>query len=293
MGRKKVKLGVRLDLQGGGLEVSLEPATRHDQKIGVLDTPLPSGALALADLGFFNLKRFEAWNAQGVFWLTRLKVGTLLTGANGHRVPLDALLQTKEPFILPVKVGGKRFLEAYLVAAPLDENQLKKRQDHLKETTRKQQRPLSKQQRAVSHWTLYLTNIPDLSFEQAHILARTRWQIEMLFKLWKSHSYLATSRSKNPDRCACEGYAKLLAVVVSHWLLLVGGWECSAVSSVDALRLIQKYIPQLLQALASGRSCVPVMRRLRQMLCRLPRHSRRKSSPLAFQIWELFDAFSP
>ena len=292
-GAQKVKLGVRLDLQGGRLEVSLEAPTRHDQKIGVLDSPLPSGALALADLGFFKLRRFEVWNAQGVFWLTRLKVGTLLTGVDGHAVPLERLLQANEPFTIPVKVGSEQSVDAYLVAAPLDEEHLKKRQAHLKETARKKQRPLSKRQLAVSQWTLYLTNIPDLPFEHAHILARTRWQIEMLFKLWKSHSHLATSRSKNPDRCACEGYAKLLAVVVLHWLLLVSGWQCWAVSGVDALGLIQKYIPQLLQALASGRSCVTVIRRLRQMSHRLPRHSRRKSNPLAFQIWELFDAFTP
>lgn len=292
-GEEKVKLGVRLDLQGGGLEISLEPPKRHDQKISLLDTPLPSGALALADLGFFKLERFKTWNERGVFWLSRLKVGTTLTQADGSPLPLAALLDANVPFSMPVKVGSKHPVEAYLVAAPLGEDDLKKRQAHLKETARKKQRPTSEQQLAVSHWTLYLTNIPNLSFGQAHILARTRWQIEMLFKLWKSHSHLEASRSKNPDRRACEGYAKLLAVVVKHWLLLVGGWECLAVSSVDALHLIQKYVPQLLQKLALGHSFVAVIERLKQMLQRLPRHSRRKSNPLAFQLWEIFDASFP
>jgi len=249
--------------------------------------------LALADLGFFKLERFETWNERGVFWLTRLKVRTILTHEDGQPVQLDALLKGNAPFSLPVKVGGKQTLAAYLVAAPLGEDDLKKRQAHLKETARKKQRPTSEQQLAVSHWTLYLTNIPGLSFEQTHILARTRWQIEMLFKLWKSHSHLETSRSKNPDRRACEGYAKLLAVVVTHWLLLVGGWECLAVSSVDALNLIRRYVPQLLQKLALRQPFIKVIERLKVMLHRLPRHSTRKSNPLAFQLWQQFDYTFP
>jgi hypothetical protein len=292
-GAEHVKLGVRLDLQRGGLEISLEPSTRHDQKIGVLDTPLPSGALALGDLGFFKLDRFEQWNEQGVGWVTRLKVGTRLTQEDGRTVPLEALLEAHVPFSIPVKVGRKQTLAAYLVAAPLGDNELKKRQAHLKETVRKKQRPLSEKQLTVSHWTLYLTNLPGLSFEQAHILARTRWQIEMLFKLWKSHSHVADSRSKNPHRRACEGYAKLLAVVVKHWLLLVGGWDCLALSSVDALHLIQKYVPHVLQNLAQEQALRAVIERLKVMLHRLPRHSRRKANPLAFQLWELFDASFP
>lgn len=292
-GDQQLKLGVRLDLQRGGLEISLEPPTRHDQKIAVLDTPLPKGALALADLGFFKLDRFMTWNEQGVSWLSRLKVGTILTQPDGQAVPLQALLETNTPFTIPVKVGSKQLVEAYLVGAPLGEEELKKRQAHLKETARKKQRPTSEQQLAVSHWTLYLTNIPNLSFEQAHILARTRWQIEMLFKLWKSHSHLVNSRSKNPDRCACEGYAKLLAVVVTHWLLLVSGWECLAVSAVDALNLIQRYVPELLQHLMRRQSLVEVIERLKETLHRLPRHSRRKSNPLAFQLWEFFGRTFP
>jgi hypothetical protein len=292
-GAEKLKLGVRLDLQGGRLDISLEPSSRHDQKIAVLENALPSGALALADLGFFKLDRFANWNSQGVFWLTRLKVGTILTQADGLPVPLQSLLQGNVPFTLPVTVGSQQRLNAFLVAAPLNADDLKKCQAHLKETARKQQRPTSERQLAVSQWTLYLTNIPDLAFEHAHILARTRWQIEMLFKLWKSHVHLTTSRSKNPDRRACEGYAKLLAIVVMHWLLLVSGWQCLAVSSLDALRLIQKYMPQVLQKLALRQSYLEVLERLKTMLHILPRHSRRKSNPLAFQLWELFDLAFP
>ena len=59
-------------------------------------------------------------------------------------------------------------------------------------------------------------NVPDLTFEQAHILASMRWQIELLFKLWKSHGKVLISCSADPIRQQCEGYAKLLGVLVAH-----------------------------------------------------------------------------
>jgi len=63
-----------------------------------------------------------------------------------------------------------------------------------------------------------------LSFDQAHTLARARWQIERLFKLWKSHGHVLRSRSANPIRQQCEGDAKLRGLLVAHWTLLVSGW---------------------------------------------------------------------
>ena len=42
---------------------------------------------------------------------------------------------------------------------------------------------------ATATWTIVVTNVPRelLNVEEAMLLARLRWQIELLFKLWKSH----------------------------------------------------------------------------------------------------------
>ncbi len=48
----------------------------NDQKIGLIDDPLPAGALHLGDLGFFKVARFQQWNTEGVYWLSRFKTGT-------------------------------------------------------------------------------------------------------------------------------------------------------------------------------------------------------------------------
>lgn len=66
LGEQREKLAVRLELQQGQLQVSLEEARTHDQRTGIMEAKMPEGALHIGDLGFFNLKRFKMWNEQGL-----------------------------------------------------------------------------------------------------------------------------------------------------------------------------------------------------------------------------------
>jgi hypothetical protein len=74
----------------------------------------------------------------------------------------------------------------------------------------------------MAQWTIVLTNVPAsmLTIEQAFALLRARWQIELLFKLWKQEGLLDQWNGTKPWRVLCEVYAKLLAMVVQHWFVL-------------------------------------------------------------------------
>jgi IS4 transposase len=53
-----------------------------------------------------------------------------------------------------------------------------------------------------------LTNTPleKLSFAQGLALLRARWQIELLFKLWKEHGFVDKWKTTHPWRILCEVY---------------------------------------------------------------------------------------
>lgn len=289
-----VKMGVRWEIQQGQIQAHLSGLKQNDQKTAVVEYAMPAGALHLGDLGFFKLKRFQDWNAQGVYWLTRLKVGTGLQTVAGETLDLPKLLEgATAPVVVPVRVGVREQVTAYLVAAPLPEAAYAKRQVRLQEQARLDRRPLSERQAALARWTIYLTNIPDLTFAQAHTLARTRCQLELLFKLWKSHAKVLVSRSADPIRQQCEGYAKLLGVLVAHWLLLVSGWQPHTLGALDALRILRTHIPLLMRAFRHPILLSILFDGLQTDLRLAPRPSKRRKVPLAFQLWQDFSLILP
>jgi hypothetical protein len=163
----------------------------------------------------------------------------------------------------------------------------------LLEQARLDQRPLSQAQLDLALWTLYVTNVPDLSFDLAHILGRTRWQIELLFKHWKSDGGLVRSRSADPLRQQVEGYAKLLGLLIAHWCLLVSDWNPDALSPVDALRLLRTHLAYLRYALVGLAPFADFFHPLRYALSSAAPRQPRRRRPLVSQLWGEFDLAAP
>jgi hypothetical protein len=81
------------------------------------------------------------------------------------------------------------------------------------------------------------------------VVAAARWQIELLFKLWKSEGHLDESRSSIPHKILCEVYAKLIAVIIQHWFCLVRLWAFPDRSLVKAAQSIRNQALGLLRDL--------------------------------------------
>lgn len=77
----------------------------------------------------------------------------------------------------------------------------------------------SKNQKLLG-WSLFITNIPETKIKAKNIelLYKLRWQIELLFKLYKSHFRLDKFQTSNPCRVLCELYARLCAILIFHAL---------------------------------------------------------------------------
>lgn len=283
------KLGVRWNMQSGQLEMEVMPLTRNDQKTQVVEAPMPEGALHLGDLGFFKLKRFAQWNEMGIKWLSRFKVGTRVFTPEGQPIDIVKLLATcKQEICIPIIMGIQTPVPCFLVAAPLPEDAKTKRQARLKEEARLDQRPISKQKQALATFTIYVTNIEGLTFPQAHTLARMRWQIELLFKLWKSHVQVLHSRSADSIRQQCEGYAKLIGAIVQHWLLLVSDWSFLETSAVDALRIVRDHTNILQRAFRKPYLFTLFFDFVRDDLANTSPPSKRGKDPTARQLWAQF-----
>ena len=139
---------------------------------------------------------------------------------------------------------------------------------------------------ALAEWTVYATNVPDtlLNQQEVLILPRCRWQIELLFKLWKSEGRIDESRSEKPWRILCEVYAKLLAMVVQHWILLVGCWSGANRSLVKASRRVRSHASSLAAVLKFRHLVCKVLEIIVRCLASGCRVTKRRKEPATYQL---------
>jgi hypothetical protein len=254
-GTAALKLHVRYDLcrgQLGGLVV--RESRVSDRRTPLQSAPLPRGALRLSDLGFFALEVFAQMSEQGVYWLSRLAAGTALYTADGRRWDVLELLahQGTPTLDLAVTLGVEQRLPGRLLAARVPTPVAQQRRRRLRAEAKRRGRTPSTHQLACCDWTLLVTSVPAalLSLQEALVLARARWQVELLFKLWKSHGHIDESRSAKPWRLLCEVFAKLLAMLVQHWLLITSCWDCPGRSLTKAAQTVRQHALHLASAFA-------------------------------------------
>jgi len=139
---------------------------------------------------------------------------------------------------------------------------------------------------ARADWTLLVTNAPAtlLAVDEALVLQRARWQLELLFKLWKEHGKIDESRSAKPWHVLCDVFAKLLAVLVQHWVILTGCWQCPNRSLVKAAQTVRARALELLDMLTDPDLLVRVLTSIHRCLAAGCRINKRKQHPNTYQL---------
>jgi hypothetical protein len=164
------------------------------------------------------------------------------------------------------------------------------RRRRLRAIARKKGRTVRARRLALAAWTMVVTNVPSerLPVREALVLGRARWQIELLFKLWKSQGRVDASRSLKPWRILCEVYAKRLAMVVQHGLFLVSCWAYPHRSLTKAAQTVQKHALHVASAFCRLPALVMAITTVQRCLAAGCRMNRRKKPPNTYQL--LLDA---
>ena len=289
-----LKLQARLEMCTGRLDVQLQEGRASD-RTAVLPGLLPAGALRLADLGYWSLDAFAALAPHEVFWLSRLQMQTAVYDATGDRRELLEFLEAQptDTIELAVMLGERQRLAARLLAVRVPQDVADTRRRRLRQAARDKGRQVSATRLALTAWTMFVTNVPPerLTLREALVLGRMRWQIELLFKLWKSQGRVDESRSTKPWRILCEVYAKLLAMLVQHWVFLVSLWAYPDRSLTKAAQTVQKHALHLASAFPSVKRLVDALGTIKRCLAVGCRMNRRKKHPNTYQL--LLDATGP
>lgn len=287
-----IKVSVRWDVRGGMLtQLDSTPGITHDRRTVAAQAPIAPDSLQIRDLGYFKLDDLAAIDQQGANWLSRYKAGTTLLSNTGQVLALADYLPQQGGHVLDewVLVGQDKKLPARLIAERVPAAVVAQRHARIHETARQNQTTPSQRTLTMAHWTLYLTNVPAhrLTPDEIFVLGRYRWQIELLFKLWKSELLLDEWRTDNPTRILCEIFAKLMAAIVTHWLLLVSCWHNPRRSLRQAMPTVRGLAWQWANSLFDRKLLTHALHSLKRALtcCRMEPS---QLHPRAFQLLEPF-----
>lgn len=201
------------------LSFALSPYVRNDQKASPDLLPLVrKNDLVLRDLGYFAVRVLEQIARCEAFFLSRFYFRTAVFDLKGQPIDLLKLLRRKGKLDQWVLLGHREKMRVRLVARPVPDHvaneRRRKARAHLKNRCQ-----LSKEYLAMQNWSLFVTNVSSaiLSAKQVMALYGQRWQIEIIFKGWKSHFHLeAVSSSTTRELLEVAIYGKLLFITLTH-----------------------------------------------------------------------------
>ena len=210
------------DLFSGVIQnISLNGAIKSDRAVAheVMSSEL-EGSLIIRDLGYYNLGVYNELIKRNIFFISRLhpqiKIYQKVEADYfelTHKKIEYLLKRNKGKYLdIPVYIGKEAKipvrLTANLVSKETSERRIKK--------YKKKMRTIDKEEIVQSKINLFVTNVEDKNFtaDELYNLYKIRWQIELVFKTWKSIIKINKIGKLNEPRLICYLLGKLLWILV-------------------------------------------------------------------------------
>jgi Transposase DDE domain len=285
-----LKLVVEMELCTGQFtEIEILPGLSNDKTAAIAAKPLPQGALLLEDMGFLDSERLQEYMQQQVYFLTRVPAWTAFfekkaRGQGYHRLDVVKWLRQAQGWQLErqVIVFHKQKLALRLLAVRVPPAVAEQRKQRVRQEAKQRGRAVSQKKLDMCEWNVLVTNAPRelISVSEGWELRRVRWQIELVFRVFKSEGGIDKTQARSRERVLSELYAKLLAMVVLRWVLLAAGYQQLRHSGQPAARRVQQRAGALLRALGNALELVAQIQGLAQQLksCRIQKRHKKPST---------------
>ncbi len=148
------------------------------------------------------------------------KNGTIIKKTEYIPVSLEELMAQLHPGetheVEGAYIGRKEKFPVRVLIHRLSRSQEKQRLDKLKESERIRGIKYSERSKRLTGLNAYITNLPieSVSKEEIHPLYSLRWQIELLFKTWKSFLHVDFCKPMKLERLECHIYAQFISLLI-------------------------------------------------------------------------------
>jgi tRNA nucleotidyltransferase (CCA-adding enzyme) len=248
----------------------------------------------------------------GAYYISRLKLnnriylrnpnpeyfknGTVKKQTEYIQLDLEEIMHQLKPgqtYEIPeVYIGQYQKLPARVIFHRLTEEQTRKRLKNQALKEKKKGIVMKERSKRLSALNVYITNAPlkKIPTEHVHDLYSLRWQIELLFKTWKSFFEIDHCKEIKKERLECHLYGQLIAILLCsstmfqmRQLLLTK--KKRELSEYKAIYIIKDYFVLLFQAIQkSTQELSKVLLRLFALLQKNGRKSHRYEKKTVFDI---------
>ncbi|EDX65321.1 IS4-like element IS231D family transposase [Bacillus cereus] len=317
-----IKIQLEYDLHSGQfLNFQVGPGKNNDKTFGTecLVTLRP-GDLCIRDLGYFSLEDLDQMDQRGVYYISRLKLnhtvymknpspeyfrnGTVKKQSQYTQVDLEHLMNTLKPGqtyeIKEAYIGKDQKLFSRVVIYRLTEKQLQERRTKQSYTESKKGITYSEKSKRLTGINIYVTNTPweIVPMEQIHDFYSLRWQIEIIFKTWKSLFRIHQWQNIKQERLECHVYGRLIAIFLCSSTMfkmrqLLLQKKKRELSEYKAIGMIQDHLFLLFQAIQKNTQAITkIFIRLFTLLKKNGRKSHRYEKKTVFDIMGVIYEYS-
>ena len=183
--------------------------------------------LIIRDLGYFSLSVLAYFNKLGAFFLSRLNVKChVFEDEKGSPISFKEtykyMSKNKIPLLeINVFAGMKEKLPVRMVVQLVSNDVYEKRIRKIEKQNKADGYKTSDDYKARCRLNIFITNVDpkDLAKEDVYPAYKIRWQIELMFKHWKSTCKIHNFQPMKYERFTCLLFAKLILIVLNLQLI--------------------------------------------------------------------------
>lgn len=258
-----LKLDLRMDLLSTDFNFRIKQATDNDQN--GLTFGVEKSSLWIRDLGYFKYKEFRNIAKQGGYFLSRLQNGANIYIDKKYRsnskIDLLGLVEQmadNQTIDRWAYLGYEKRWPVRVVINKLPKEEVEKRKKRIIKYKKNKGKKYTNNLLKLLELNIFITNIPEQMCNAEEILElyTIRWQIEILFKAWKTNYEIDDVKLNiKGDRALTQFYLHMILVVITtniFRMLKLENWKenKTELSEIKGIKVIKKWVGGFLKGLS-------------------------------------------
>ncbi len=223
-----------------------------DQKLAKKHlTIIKENDLVIRDLGYFDAEVLKLIDKAKAFFLSRLPACVYVYVHKTDKEPTDLSEYINKHFqndsVIDINVFiTTEKLPCRLIAYRAPKELADMRRREVNKTAQKKGRTPKQETLNRLDFTFFLTNVPVGIWkpEVVGTIYTVRWQIELIYKNWKSSLKINYLKGINPNRIRCLLYGKLIMIVLMNMVCKLVDWYAQQLKREISLHKVVNWLMQ-------------------------------------------------